>query len=459
VAAHSDLGPDGLSGCPNGHGVKTTFEGTAVNRLSTTTVTDHTLALRRDPYGFISRRAAALETDVFETRLLLRPTVCMTGAAAARVFYDPVRFDRAGAAPAALQKTLFGTGGVQGLDGDEHRHRKAMFLHLNSAVRADALARLVSEEWDAALPQWAEAGQIELYPQVQRMLTRAVCTWAGMPLPDAEVERRTLQLSALFDDAGSAGLGHLRSRAARRSADRWAEQVVTEVRAGRQQTADDSVVAVIANHRDARGQLLDPHVAAVELLNILRPTVATAVYITFVAHALDANPGWRQRCADGDGAEDRAFVEEVRRHYPFFPAVAAIVREDFEWNGHRFHAGRRALLDLFGTNHDPRVWDDPFSFDPERFLGPEPSIFAFVPQGGGEAAVHHRCPGEPISTRLMAVALDQLARRMSYTPSQPDSPLDVGRLPSLPAHGYRMSAVAPRRSDSVEEGLSRSPGH
>ena len=56
-----------------------------------------------------------------------------------------------------------------------------------------------------------------------------------------------------------------------------------------------------------------PRVAGVELLNVLRPTVATAVYITFVAHALDAQPAWKERLALGDGHEDLAFVEEVRR--------------------------------------------------------------------------------------------------------------------------------------------------
>ena len=38
---------------------------------------------------------------------------------------------------------------------------------------------------------------------------------------------------------------------------------------------------------------------------------------------LDAHPAWKERLANGDGSEDLAFVEEVRRHYPFFPAVAA----------------------------------------------------------------------------------------------------------------------------------------
>src|SRR3546814_20911466 len=94
----------------------------------------------------------------------------------------------------------------------------------------------------------------------------------------------------------------------------------------------------------------------------------------------------------------------------FFPAVAAIVREQFEWRGHRFPQGRRVLLDLYGTNHDGRCWPQPERFDPERFLGEEPDRFAFVPQGGGEPAVPHRCPGEPITTRIMNVAHHRLER-------------------------------------------------
>ena len=426
-----------------------------MTRFSTGRVRDDTIAMRRDPYRFISRRASELGEDAFETRLLMRPIVCMTGADAARVFYDPARFRRAGAAPPPLQKTLFGKGGVQGLDGDRHRRRKAIFVEINTPARAEGLARIVRREWGSALSAWAGAGRMQLYPRVQELLTRAVCESADVPLPEDEVQARTRQLSALFDQAGAVGIGHVRSRAARRGAERWAAQVVQDARAGRQPVGPESAVSVIAKHRDPDGHLLEPRVAAVELLNVLRPTVATAVYITFIAHALDGDPALRQRITDGDGREDHAFVEEVRRHYPFFPAVAAVVREDFEWQGHRFPAGRRVLLDLYGTNHDPRVWKHPLRFDPERFLGPEPSAFAFVPQGGGDPAVHHRCPGEPISTRLMAVALDQLTRRMTYTPSRPDSSVDFSRLPALPENGYLMDDVAPRQGNPVGGHLGR----
>lgn len=403
---------------------------------------DGTIALLRDPYRCISRRAAELGEDIFETRLLLRRTTCMTGAEAAAVFYDPSRFQRAGAAPPPLQKTLFGQGGVQGLDGENHRQRKAMFQQIVQPDRVEALAEAVTREWQRGVDDWIGQGRTRLYPELQLLLTRAVCAWAGVPLSAAEVNTRTRQLSALFDQAGHVGLGHVRSRAARKAADRWAADIIGQIRAGKLDPPASSAAYVIAHHRERDGRPMAPRVAGVELLNVLRPTVATAVYITFVAHALDAQPAWKERLALGDGHEDLAFVEEVRRHYPFFPAVAATVREDFVWRGHRFPRGRRVLLDLYGTNHDSRTWPDPQRFNPDRFLGDETDPFAFVPQGGGDPAVHHRCPGEPITSRLMTVALDQMVRHMTYRALAPSAPVDFGRLPALPTDGYRIRLLA-----------------
>jgi len=39
-----------------------------------------TLALLRNPYGFIPDTCRDLEGDLFETRILLQKTICMTGA-------------------------------------------------------------------------------------------------------------------------------------------------------------------------------------------------------------------------------------------------------------------------------------------------------------------------------------------------------------------------------------------
>ncbi|MBB2962639.1 hypothetical protein [Methylobacterium sp. R2-1] len=69
---------------------------------------------------------------------------------------------------------------------------------------------------------------------------------------------------------------------------------------------------------------------AVELINVLRPTVANARYIVFSAMALHDHPDRRAAVADGKEAADR-FTYEVRRFFPFIPFIGGRVREPFTW--------------------------------------------------------------------------------------------------------------------------------
>ncbi|UUX95059.1 cytochrome P450 [Aquabacterium sp. J223] len=432
---------------------------------------DHTLALLADPYRFIGRHCDALGSEVFETRLMLQPTLCLSGLRAARLFYDPEHFQREGAAPEPLRSTLFGHGGVQTLDGEAHRLRKALFLQTAAPDRVGRLAQRVRHEWEQALRGWSQQRRFSLYRAVQPVLTRAVCHWAGVPLQDHDVALRCRQLVALFDGAGSGVLGHLQARLARGRAEAWLGRMIEAARAGAIKLPADSPAAAVTQYREADGRWLPVRVAAVELLNLLRPVVAVSVYIAFVAHALHTHPEWRRRLADaGHGgstahpgaahlASERdaaspperpsgsasalSFVQEVRRHYPFFPVIAARVRHDFEWNGLRFPAGRRALLDLYGTNHDARAWGDPGQFRPERWQQRAPGRFDFVPQGGGDAAMGHRCPGEDATVQLMLVALQMLVRRMRYELPPQRLQVAMDRLPALPRDGVLIERVRP----------------
>ena len=61
---------------------------------------DNSLALLSEGYTYVSRRCERLGSDVFATRPMLNPVVCMRGAEAARLFYDGDRFTQTGGAPA-----------------------------------------------------------------------------------------------------------------------------------------------------------------------------------------------------------------------------------------------------------------------------------------------------------------------------------------------------------------------
>lgn len=397
---------------------------------------DHTLSLLRDPYRFVSAMCDAMGSDVFQTRLLLTPTICLRGAEAAALFYGSSHLImRRGAALRRIEKTLVGKGGVQGLDDEAHRHRKALFLLILREERIRVLCDQVDQAWCRFAETLGTHYPVVLYDVARELLMRMVCAWAGVPLAPHEVARRTREVAALFDHAGAIGPRHWWARMARRRCERWIRGLVSEVREGRLHVPPDCALHAIAWHRDLQGRLLPPAIAAVEVLNIIRPTVAVAVYLVQALHALHLHPRCQDRLHAPHGPDDRYlhwFVQEVRRWYPFFPAAIARVREDFTWRDYRFPAERRVLLDLYGTNHDRRRWSDPEEFRPERFDGWSDDGASLVPQGGGDSRSTHRCPGEPLAIALMEVTVHHVARTARYHFPPQDLSLDYRRLPALP---------------------------
>jgi fatty-acid peroxygenase len=176
---------------------------------------------------------------------------------------------------------------------------------------------------------------------------------------------------------------------------------------------------------------------------VLRPTVAVARFVTFAALALHSQPQWRERLQAGEKGERERFAQEVRRLVPFFPLVAGRAREELEWRGHRFRPGDWAMLDLYGTNRDPRAWERPAEFDPDRFRGREVGAFELIPQGGGGHATGHRCPGEWITIALLAASLRCLTEAMAYDVPAQDLSVSLSRMPAMPASGFRIANVRP----------------
>lgn len=412
---------------------------------------DSTLALARDPYRYISEQTRRRGADLIEMRFLLQPTIAMSGPAAARMFYESPHLIRKGAMPGRVRKTLLGEGGVQGLDGREHRHRKLMFMDLMSRQSIEELTRETHTALRAAATHWATMDRVTLYGEVCDVLTIAVCEWAGLRLAAEEVKPVAHSLTLMFDAAGAIGPRHWEARRARASAEAWLASVVRDIRARRFGSTGRTPVEVVALHRNAEGRPLDARVAAVEILNLLRPTVAVSVYFVMLAHALHVHKASATRIAGGDAAYTEWFVQEVRRWYPFFPAVAARVSRSFLWRGYHFPKGRRVMLDLFGTNHDGRTWRDPEIFRPERFEAWRGDAFAFIPQGGGDHYANHRCAGEWMTITLMKVFAEFMTRELAYTVPPQDLRLDWGRMPALPCSRFVMTDVSLRAARETLE--------
>jgi fatty-acid peroxygenase len=387
-------------------------------------------------YRYISQMCDRLGSDIFQTRLLLRRAICIRGKEAAELFYNQALFQRTGAVPTRIQRSLLGKGGVHGLDGEEHLERKRMFMSLMRASEIERLNQLAISSWETQIQMWKSVPEFQLQSEVRQILTRAVCRWAGVPL-NGDLADRANDLSSMVDAFGAVGPRFWRGTRARRKSEEWIRLVIREIRRGGQPKFPNSPAVVVATWRDRRSRLLDEHTAAVELLNLLRPTVAVSYLVVFAALALHSYPHECHKVLDGD-TELEYFVQEVRRFFPFAPVMGAISRVDVLWQSYLLPENTLVVLDLFGTNHDPRLWNRPDEFRPERFASWDGGAFNFIPQGGGDANSGHRCAGERITIEQIKIATAFLAERVSYEVPSQDLRYSLNRLPTAPRSGFVM---------------------
>ncbi len=393
---------------------------------------DRTLSVLKEEYEFIMNRSESLDSDVFETRIMGEKAICLTGSEAAELFYDDTRFRRRDAAPSRVKKTLFGEGGVQGLDGEAHKNRKAMMMALMDNEAMEEIEMLVLHYWQQYFEEAGSLETVALYEAAKVVFLQVAAKWTGVPLEASETEERAAQISDLFESPAALGLQHWKGRRARSEVNDWIEGFVEDVREGRLEIDHGKALYTFSWHRDEKGELLDKGIVAVEILNLLRPMTAVSVWVAMIGLAMHEFPEEREKLTGAGQGRLEWFIQEVRRYYPFFPFAAARTDVDFEWQGYHFEEGTLTLLDLYGTNRHPADWVHPQTFMPERFEGWQQTPFNFIPQGGGDYDFGHRCAGEFVTIVMMRATLDFLVNRLEYDVPEQDFSFEFNDIPAVP---------------------------
>src|SRR5690625_1869440 len=251
---------------------------------------DNSLSLMREGYMYILNRRHGFNSEVFETRLLGKKAICMVGKEATEVFYDTEKFKRKDAAPNRAVQTLFGKNGVQALDGQAHKHRKEMFMSIMTPDGLEKLNDITKKQWEIAVDKWERMDKVVLYEEVQKIMCRTACQWAGVPLEESKVKKLTKDLAAMFESPATFGPAHWLGRNARNQVEKWIGDLINEVRNGNVNPPENTALYRFSWHRDLEGNLLDTENVAVEVINILRPIVAIAIFINFIALAVHHYP-------------------------------------------------------------------------------------------------------------------------------------------------------------------------
>ena len=91
--------------------------------------------------------------------------------------------------------------------------------------------------------------------------------------------------------------------------------------------------------------------------------------------------------------------------------------EDTEVGGYLVRAGTQVLGNIYSIHHDPRYWDSPDEFIPERFLpqadgsmSPAMTSPAYLPFGTG----HRRCPGRRFAETTVWMHITRMLHRLRF---------------------------------------------
>uniref|UniRef100_A0A803MCT9 Uncharacterized protein n=1 Tax=Chenopodium quinoa TaxID=63459 RepID=A0A803MCT9_CHEQI len=113
-----------------------------------------------------------------------------------------------------------------------------------------------------------------------------------------------------------------------------------------------------------------------------------------------------------------AVVKETLRMHPSSPLlIPHCPSKDTSVGGYMVPKGARIFLNVYAIQRDPKLWEDPLLFQPERFLSTSSasvdylgSHFQFLPFGSGRRI----CPGIPLAERMSVLVLASLMNAFEW---------------------------------------------
>eukprot|EP00252_Welwitschia_mirabilis_P011703 TRINITY_DN2606_c0_g1_i1.p1 TRINITY_DN2606_c0_g1~~TRINITY_DN2606_c0_g1_i1.p1 ORF type:complete len:539 (-),score=9.53 TRINITY_DN2606_c0_g1_i1:249-1865(-) len=130
----------------------------------------------------------------------------------------------------------------------------------------------------------------------------------------------------------------------------------------------------------------------------------------------------------------QAVVKEVLRMHPPGPLLswARLAIHDVQIGGHFIPAGTTAMVNMWAITHDEKVWKDPESFNPERFLSDAYDVnilgndLRLAPFGSGRRV----CPGRALGMHTVHVWLANLLHHFKWLPVA-EHPVNLSELLKL----------------------------
>ncbi len=157
----------------------------------------------------------------------------------------------------------------------------------------------------------------------------------------------------------------------------------------------------------------DPSDAAwlkAQVMTLLVAHDTTAATLAWAVELLGRHPGIRARAREDTDEYLDAVVTEVLRLRPALPGAARMLAQGTEIGGHGLPAGTVVAASGLLMSVDPRLYDAPGEFRPDRWLRRRPGTYTWLPFGGGR----RRCIGATFAQMELRVALRAMLERMDW---------------------------------------------
>lgn len=425
-------------------------------------------ALRRDAIG-VFQRAAALGYDVVRLPVAARTLYLIRRPDDLKyVLQENLRnFSKQTAGYRALRLVL-GNGLVTS-EGEFWLHQRRLvqpaFHRQRVAGFADTmvdLTRQMLERWDLA----ARRGEPLDVAAEMTALTLRIVGWTLLSTeagPDSPTVSRALGRLLREVLHRSTAVVRIPSylptpknralRVARASLDGVVLRIIAERRAGRAQKNDLLDMLMSARDEDTGEAMTDTQLRDEVMTIFLAGHETTANALTWTLYLLSRHPEVRRRLEQevGTALEGRsptaadlprlgyalAVVQESMRLYPPVWMVMRRCERGDVIGGYRIDPGEFVAISPFITHRDPRLFDDPERFDPERFLGDRAGHiprFGYLPFSGGPRV----CIGNGFALMEAQLVLASIAQRFRLD-LLPGHPVELDAAVTLrPRYGMRM---------------------
>jgi sterol 14-demethylase len=394
----------------------------------------HALSVRRDPVALL-RRGRERFGEVFGIRLLGSDATVFCGPDAQAAFFQAPESQLNAREAYRLMAPIFGEGVAYDATPEAMEEQMGFLFPALRDDRLRAYARVMEDEAEAYVADWADTGEVELTAAMNEL---TVFIASRCLIGEDYRNRLSTEFAHLYHELeGGINLiaffnPYLPLPAFRRrdrARVRMVELIGSAVRDRRARTfGGEDFLGTLMEARYADGTALsDDLITGLLLAIVFGGQHTSAVMASWTGVLLLEHPEFlppvlaEQRAVVCDQplsletlrqlvVLERCIKEAERMHPPLILLVRKIMR-DLEYAGFVARAGGLAMVSPAASHRIPEVFADPDRYDPERFAPgrqeDKKHKHALIGFGGG----HHRCIGSTFAYQQIKVIWSVLLRR------------------------------------------------